>query len=688
MGRAEAFLFRDRIAVRTVRTPGIDDFSFMLAASKAVGGGSFNPTRKLWAYPLSVDTCKALRRAFGERLHVMPDLADWYRQAVREAAEHTELSVAEDVQLSARVPADFASWLRGYQRTGARWIAEGYRGCGLVADVPGLGKTPETLAALLEGDVQGPVLVVCPKPSVKSVWGVEARRWLPGVPIYLCRGTRERRTRMLTTFRRHMAADPNRLRVVVVVAEMLRTEMGDPCYTKGGKKIAGMCAQRRRNPDNSCALHIQDPKELEKQFEIFKDEKKRKKDLVPIGFSYPELFDDELLGGGWSWIVLDESHKLLGSLTIRKANLMGRGLKLLPERTRRRYGLTGTPFGKGGRLEGLFGTLHWLWPDEYKSFWKWARAVFEMEEVVIGYDKTTRSQKTIPRILGPKGMRLDATPEEESRAWEAFLASLGPRVLRRTKAEMLKELEPKTYVEVVCEMTVAQRKQHQELFDYAEISTADGPILANGHLALLTRNQQLANGCLTRGKDGKAQFTQDSGKLEQLWDKLDARGIIDGAPGDKLVIASRYNEFLDAISLMLAKDNVPSMRIDGATSETQRARCMALWQGNTCVERVMLVNVKAAGISINLDAADEMHIMDEDPDPGVNEQLEDRIHRASRMHKVVIHYYRTEGTTDYLAAHNVEYKRRLQHAVLDGRRGVEYQYKLVRDLLAEALQEA
>jgi SNF2 family DNA or RNA helicase len=78
-----------------------------------------------------------------------------------------------------------------------------------------------------------------------------------------------------------------------------------------------------------------------------------------------------------------------------------------------------------------------------------------------------------------------------------------------------------------------------------------------------------------------------------------------------------------------------------------------------------------------------MHMMDEDPDPGVNEQMEDRIHRASRNHKVVIYYYRTEGTVDYIAAHNVEYRRKLQHAVMDGRRGVED----LREMMTQALEE-
>jgi SNF2 family DNA or RNA helicase len=186
---------------------------------------------------------------------------------------------------------------------------------------------------------------------------------------------------------------------------------------------------------------------------------------------------------------------------------------------------------------------------------------------------------------------------------------------------------------------------------------------------------------------GKAQFTQDSGKLDALWERLDARGIIDGAPGTKLVVASRFNEFLDAIATMLHKDKVDYYRLDGSVSEAKRNDLMEAWQqgviGPGRGVRVILVNVKAGGVSINLDAADEMHMMDEDPDPGVNEQMEDRIHRASRNHKVVIYYYRTEGTVDYLAAQSVEYRRKLQHAVMDGRRGVED----LREMMTQALEE-
>lgn len=690
MGVATASLSIDGSRI-VVRTKG--KFETMLAACKRVSGGRFHKDDsgdKFWHYPTSVQTCHALRESFGAMLKVDAELARWYRAHQAEAQAHEETGALEDACLSL-VPRSFAEWLRGSQRAGVEWLSRGYRGAGLVADVPGLGKTPQMLAALLEKGTGGPVLVVCPKNAVRLTWGAEIAKHLPGVPTYLCAGTRSTRERVLARFAEDMAQDPDALRLVVVVSEMLRVEMGRPCMTEpkfdpetgeqvGGGNRVGVC--KKLLSTGECQ-HVEDPNASEK-------------DYVPIAYVYPSLFDEEMLGGGWADVVLDESHKLLGSLTISKGNLMGRGLKLLPERdTAHRYAMSGTPFGKGGRVQGMFGTLHWLWPDEYTSFWRWADENFEVEEKQIN-----RFGKTVKQVRGLRGLTGNATPEEERAAIEKFLRSLGPRILRRTKQEILHELPAKQYLQVTCPMTPQQRRQYRELTVAAEVTTKGGVIMANGGLALLTRERQIANGEIIQNRQtGKPSFTGESGKLERLWEKMEEHGILDGAPGPKIVVASEFTEFTDVIAAKLRADGVPYYHFDGRTPEQWRDAQVNAWQSNTpvpfrsvglaantqgvngVVPRVFIVNSRAAGISINLDAADEMHMMDEMWNPEENEQLEDRIHRASRNHQVTILYYRTEGTIDYVKAENVEAKRRAQHLVLDGRRGLTY----VREMMEEAL---
>lgn len=663
------------VATEASRAPG--DFEQLLAACKRVPGGRWQPAEKVWRYPAAIDTCHALRRAFGDQLQVTHGLADWYRVKAAEAQAHAELAASHDGQLH-RVPDPLASWLRGYQRAGAAWMAQGYRNAGLVGDVPGLGKTPQTLAAMIEMGLTGPVLIVCPKNAVRLTWGAELAKHMSGTAVYLCQGTREKRQAVLDKFAADLDADWKAgvevLRVVVVVAEMLRVEMGDACYTESGNKISGMCPNVRRH--GFCDKHFT------KKF--YGDAKARKKDEVPVAFSFPVLFAGLMSPErAWAAVILDESHKLLGSMTIAKANLMGRGLKLLPMREDvRRYALSGTPFGKGGRVQGMFGTLHWLWPDEYTSFWKWAGEVFDIQEVIIN-----RRGATAKKIVGLKGMTASSSGEEAQAAIERFLQTLGPRILRRTKEEVMTDLPPKVYNEVVCPLTPQQERQYRALATLAEVKTSGGMVTPNGGLALLTRERQIANGEITL-RDGKVRFTSVSGKTERLMEMLDERGVLDKEFGTKIVVASELNEYLDIVAGELSVDGIPFYRFDGRTSEKERDRAVTAWQQSPTADgdrepRLMLVNTTAAGVSINLDMADEMFIMDEPWNPEAAEQLENRIHRASRVHNVFIYYFRTEGTIDYAKAHSVEMKRQAQHMVLDGRRGMEY----VQHLMNESMEE-
>lgn len=604
--KAEATTDGRNILVRT-ETFGDSDFQAALAGCKSVPGGRWRVSMKAWAYPQSVETCLLLRKAFGDALIITPHLATWYRQASAEMAAHTALSAAADADLS-RLPTVaplLAATLRPDQRAGARWVADGYRGSGLVADKPGLGKTLETIAGILESeDDPGPIIVICPRLSVRPVWQKEFRKWT-SVPTYAARGTRAQRNAAIDAFH----ADPSHTKVLIVVAEMLRIK---------GTKEAGKY-----------------------KFE---------------GYEYPVLFQTD-----WAWQIVDESHKLFGSLTVTKGTLAGNGLKRLPLRVGgRRVAISGTPFGRGGRVIGMFGTLHWLWPDEYTSFWRWAGMYFEVTEEQVYIPGGRGQTKPVKKI----GALRDGSDGE------AFLRTLGPRILRRTKEEVLKDLPPKLYVEVVCEMEGTQLRQYKQLDVDAEVETAAGILTVDSQLAVFTRAKQLANGAITMNAiTGKVEFTGESSKVEMLWQKLEDRGITEESGDVKVLVASQYNEFLDVIERRLISDKIQYFKMVGATTDRKRDQMMEDFQSEGG-PRVFLLNSATGGVSITLDSADEVHCMDEMWNPEDNEQLEDRVHRASRNHQVTIYYYRSEGTFDMAIAEDVEGKRVVQYNVLDGRRGI------------------
>lgn len=624
-----------------------EDYGAAKAQAKQVQGGRKRRGSMVWVYPLAVDTCHQMRQEWSGELRVHKSLSAWYREAKGEHAAQVARAQAEHraelTILPQRYPA-FYGWLKPDQRVAAEWIANAYRNGGLLADEGGVGKTAAVVAGLLERDQQGSILIVCPKVSVKSVWHKEITSH-SDIPCYPARGTRVKRERTIAAF----LADPAPRKVLVVVAEMLRVK---------GK--------------------LNDKKRLE-----------------VTGSEYPELFGVE-----WSAIIVDEGHKLLGSFDVVRGNLAGEGLaRLNYTEDTFRLCATATPWGKGGRVEALFGTLHWLWPDEHPSKWQWVGRFFEVEDQKVFIKGGRGASKTVKRIGGLK----QGTDEQ------ALYASLGPRVLRRTMAEVSPaHAGLKNWIVVPCEMEGKQERLYRDFVDNAEVKVEGGILSTTGVLDFYTRCRQLANGVL-RLDGGKAKFTGDSNKVERLVEHLRASGILDGSSTTKVVVASQYNEFLDVVTARLRKEDCAYLELTGATSEAKREHAMETFQNGELVRncgkvrrcpkclafyghfhtptcpvgrvlgpQVFVLNTKAGGVSITLDAADEMHVLDQVYPPEANEQLFWRIFRRGRIHQVFYYLYESEGTIDEKVSVHVAEGTAQQHGLLDGRRGIDHVRKLAR----------
>ena len=88
---------------------------------------------------------------------------------------------------------------------------------------------------------------------------------------------------------------------------------------------------------------------------------------------------------------------------------------------------------------------------------------------------------------------------------------------------------------------------------------------------------------------------------------------------------------------------------------------------------MFFLNTFAGGVSLTLDAADDMVILDETWVPDDQEQLEDRIHRISRgetRSPATYWYVRTRGTIEEHIARTTLGKDTIQKRLMDGRRGV------------------
>jgi SNF2 family DNA or RNA helicase len=99
--------------------------------------------------------------------------------------------------------------------------------------------------------------------------------------------------------------------------------------------------------------------------------------------------------------------------------------------------------------------------------------------------------------------------------------------------------------------------------------------------------------------------------------------------------------------------------LTGATSLKERTRIQSAFQDPDDPLRVVIINTKAGGESITLDAADEMIVIDDPWKSDTSKQLHDRIHRVSRVHQVTVYRLLSVGTIEEWMAGLTEEQRRV-----------------------------
>ena len=652
---------RNRIYLRTPYSPDIPRLC------KKVSGASWSSSKKLWSYPLEYSTCVELRQVFGTALEIGPELWKWAQsERVRadEIATALEQGEVDCPRVRTQEPRLWTAFEnRPYQKLQAAVAAKSRYW--LNGDDPGLGKTLETFGAVVEAGIEtGVVFVLCPTVAIDSTWAREIARWLPNDNILPCVGDRKTRLATLASLADVLT---DRRTWLIGNIEMLRVKFSAHCPGPTDKEFKTLIGKGDGDPCDG-------------EYVGCLYAKRHKQVAEP---SYPGLF-----GPDWQAIVLDESHKAIVTTKSRKQKQsqtrVGFGmLKLADDGLR--LALSGTPWR--GKPQNFWGTLNWLRPEIYTGYWRWAEKFFDIDTNGFG------------RTIG------DIKPEMEEE-WGKELDSV---MLRRTKAEVAKDLPPKQYagtphdpsdenspIGVWLDMEPGQAKVYHAMRMNAAAQLEGGTLMGNGVLSEMTRLMQLSvSGMKQDGWrkikvgmfEGKPVFqevpefvpTLPSNKFNWLVEKfLPERGILGDIWGDKkVVISSKYTSVLNMFRAELTKKGVSSHILTGETKARDRTRQIAEFQGEGG-PRVFFLNTKAGGVSITLDAADDLVVLDRTWIPDDDTQVEDRIHRVSRTdHQATIFYLYSVGTIEEHIATTAEGRDNIQRKFLDGRRGVEYAKRLV-----------
>jgi superfamily II DNA/RNA helicase len=121
--------------------------------------------------------------------------------------------------------------------------------------------------------------------------------------------------------------------------------------------------------------------------------------------------------------------------------------------------------------------------------------------------------------------------------------------------------------------------------------------------------------------------------------------------------------------------------ITGSTPQAMRTKVQKDFQEGEL--NIVLLSGKM-GVGITLDAADDLIMFDLPYDPDTIEQIEDRIHRASRNHQVVIWTLLAIGTIDQAVARTVSKRYQATRESMDGRRGIDFERKILEKIRVSA----
>ena len=238
--------------------------------------------------------------------------------------------------------------------------------------------------------------------------------------------------------------------------------------------------------------------------------------------------------------------------------------------------------------------------------------------------------------------------------------ALRPFILRRTKAQVVKELPEKTEQTVYCELDSTQRKLYDDLREHYRQSLlglieAEG--MAKSKIQILEALLRLRQAACHPGLIDKTRRAQSSAKLEALIPEL--AEVMDG--GHKALVFSQFTSFLGILREHLDREGVRYEYLDGKT--TKRQQHIERFQGDPDC-KLFLISLKAGGLGLNLTAAEYVFLLDPWWNPAVEAQAIDRTHRIGQSRPVFAYRLIARDTVEEKVLELQKSKRALAEAII------------------------
>jgi len=332
----------------------------------------------------------------------------------------------------------------------------------------------------------------------------------------------------------------------------------------------------------------------------------------------------------WEILVVDEAHRLKNNQSKFFKVLAGYAItyKML---------LTGTPLQNN--LEELFYLLNFLTPGKFNDLSK-----FQNDFDNIGKEDQVRLLHEM----------------------------LGPHMLRRLKADVLKNMPTKSEFIVRTNLAPLQKKVYKNILtrNFEALNSKGGAQVSL--LNIMMELKKCANHpYLLPGPAEEAplapnglfeinQMIKSCGKLTLMTKMLKKLK----EQGHRVLVFSQMTKMLDLLEDYLEGIGYKYERIDGGITGTVRQEAIDRFNDKTCDQFVFLLSTRAGGLGINLATADTVIIYDSDWNPHNDIQAFSRAHRIGQKNKVMIYRFVTRNTVEERVTQVAKKKMMLTHLVV------------------------
>ena len=261
-------------------------------------------------------------------------------------------------------------------------------------------------------------------------------------------------------------------------------------------------------------------------------------------------------------------------------------------------------------------------------------------------------------------------------ARELLARALRPFILRRTKAQVARDLPEKVEQTVYCELDAGQRRLYDELRDHYRAMLL-GKIgregIGRSKIQILEALLRLRQAAIHPGLIDSGLVHEPGAKLEALLPQLDE--VVD--EGHKALVFSQFTSMLAILKPKLAERRLAFAYLDGQTRDRQ-AEVERFQNDPDCP--LFLISLKAGGLGLNLTAAEYVFLLDPWWNPAVEMQAIDRTHRIGQTRTVFAYRLIARGTVEEKVLELQKNKRDLADAIINA------DNSLIRNLRTEDLE--